>query len=141
MARCFWKQVRAMTGYKLPQLHQETWAQDLVDPSFCSEKAAATFLCRMWSLWMTRNQKRHGESEFLMIKAVQWAKDMAFDLWQLSHPVKDKREPKAVGQWQRPSPGRIKCNADASFLAKERRGATGVVLRDHEGRPCGGRAR
>jgi hypothetical protein len=33
-----------------------------------------------------------------------------------------------------------KCNVDASFIAEEGRGATGMVLRDEEGRACGGRA-
>lgn len=88
-----------------------------------------------------RNERRHGKPEIPMSKAIQWAKDTAFDLWQISHPVKDKKVKTASGsQWQRPNTGWIKCNVDASFNEEDRRGATGMVLRDHEGRPCGGRA-
>ena len=50
--------------------------------------------------------------------------------------------PKAVEHWRPPQQGWIKCNVDASFFAEEGRGASGAVLRDHEGRrPCGRRAR
>jgi hypothetical protein len=44
----------------------------------------------MWSLWMARNKRRHGEPEIPVWKVVEWIKNIAFDLWQLSHPIKDK---------------------------------------------------
>jgi hypothetical protein len=31
----------------------------------------------------------------------------------------------------------VKCNVDASFYDRDRTGALGVVLRDHDGRTCG----
>jgi hypothetical protein len=92
----------------------------------------------MWSLWMARNKRRHGEPGIPLRRAVEWAKDTAYDLWQLSHLIKDKGMSKAVEHWRRPQPGWIKCNVDASFFAEEGRGALGAVHRDHEGRPCGG---
>lgn len=141
VARCFWEQTRTLTGAKLPRLHRHTWAWDLIDPSCCSEQAAAIFLCGTWSLWMARNKRRHGEPSIPLRKAVEWTIDTAFDLWQLTHPIKHKGLPRVLQQWRPPLPGWTKCNVDASFIAEEGRGATGAVLRDQAGQVCGGRAR
>lgn len=125
MARNFWHQAKELTGVKLPQLHPHTWAKDLIDPRGCSEKSAATILCGMWSLWMARNKRRHSESSIPMRKAVEWARDTAYDLWQRLHPIKSKCTVRAVQKWQRTQPRWIKCNVDASFQVVDRRGATG----------------
>lgn len=140
-ARCFRARTRTLTGAKVPRLHSHTWARDLTDPRCCSEKDAAIFLCGMWSLWMARNKRRHGEASIPMKKAVEWTIDTAFDLWQIAHPIKQKGLPRAVQTWRPPPPGWTKCNSDAAFVEEEGRGATGVVLRDQDGRACGGRAR
>ena len=100
VARCFWEHTQGLTGAKLPRLHPHTWARDLIDPKCCSEKTAAIFLCGMWSLWMARNKRRHGELEVPMRRAVEWAKDTAFDLWQISHPIKGKGDSKGPMLWQ-----------------------------------------
>lgn len=118
---------------KLPKLHPQTWARDLVDPKFCTEKSAAIFLCGMWSLWMARNRRRHDDPELPVKIAVDWAVDTAYDLWQLEHPITQKMTPREKQHWRRPPPGWIKCNIDASFVGEEGRGATGVVLRDEAG--------
>jgi hypothetical protein len=41
----------------------------------------------MWALWMLRNKRRHGELSMTAQQVVYWAKDTAFDLWQLGHPL------------------------------------------------------
>ena len=61
-----------------------------------------------------------------MRKAIEWAWDIAYDLWQLLHPAKSEGVQRARQHWQRPQPGWIKCN---------------VVLRDHDGRCIAGRAK
>lgn len=91
---------------------------------------------------MARNQRRHGAHDCPVRIAVQWATDTAFDLWQLVHPVKCQRVTTRTGQhWQRPPERWIKCNVDASFPDGVCTGATGMVLRDYEGRSCGGKAK
>lgn len=72
VAKLFWDQVRLLTGVKVPLLHPLTWARDLVDPSVISEKDAAVIICGMWSLWMSRNKRRHGEDVVPIRVAVQW---------------------------------------------------------------------
>jgi hypothetical protein len=64
-------------------------------------------------------------------------KDTAFDLWQLSHPIKNKGPTRVLQHWKRPLPGWTKCNVDASFIAEEGHGATGMVLRDEGGEFAG----
>jgi hypothetical protein len=91
IAKNFWAEVKKLTSVKLPTLHPHTWAHDLVDPGLCPPRNAAIFLYGMWSLWMARNKRRHGEKVWPVQAAVQWVKDTAFDLWQVAHPTKEQR--------------------------------------------------
>jgi hypothetical protein len=43
--------------------------------------------------------------------------------------------------WERPATGWVKCNVDAAFYDGDRSAASGVVLRDQDGRTCGGTAK
>jgi hypothetical protein len=71
----------------------------------------------MWSLWMGRNKRRHGEASVPVQVAVKWVIDTAYDLWNFSHPPGEQRNVvQDHHHWQRPAPGIIKCNADASFF-------------------------
>jgi ribonuclease HI len=141
VAKSFWAEVKKLTGAKLPRLHPRSWAHDLVDPVLCSPKDAAIFLCGMWSLWMARNKQRHGEAAWPVRLAVQWVKDTSYDLWQLAHPPKiPKVVPTASQQWQNRLLGGSNAMS-AYFFEGNRTGATGVVLRDHDGQSYGGSAR
>ena len=51
------------------------------------EWSQALIIIGMYALWMQRNKRRHGEQSMLIKKAVEWAADMAFDLWQLAKPL------------------------------------------------------
>lgn len=74
--------------------------------------------------------------------SVRWATDTAFDLWQLSHPIKEPAPARRDQQsWRAPEAGWIKCNVDAAFQATNGTAASGLALRDYEGRVCGGRAK
>lgn len=79
VARAFWWKVKVFTGVKLPDLHPLTWARDIIDPKVCVPKDASVILCGMWSVWMSRNRRRHGEEEIPVRAAVWWAIDTAFD--------------------------------------------------------------
>jgi hypothetical protein len=78
-----------------------------------------------------------------MRKAIEWVRDTAYDLWQLLHPAKSEgvqRARQRIGSglsWD----GSNAINVDASFRAEDRRGTTGVVLRNHDGRCIAGRAK
>lgn len=86
----------------------------------------------MWSLWTSRNKRRHGEEPISVWRAVEWARDTAYDLWCLLHPEKEQKL-KMTCRWNKPPVGWYKCNADGAFSAADNTGATGVALRDHDG--------
>lgn len=91
---------------------------------------------------MARNRRRHGEEALPLKVAIQWAHDTAFDLWQMLHPVRTSRAQASSSEvWERPEPDWTKCNTDAAFFDRDRSAASGVILRDHFGRACGGRAK
>lgn len=75
MAKYCWDQAKVLTSVKVPRLHPLTWAHELVDPGFCSGKDAAVILCGMWTLWMARKKRQHGEEGVPMRVAMQWAKE------------------------------------------------------------------
>lgn len=139
VARQFWQYTKEINGVKLPKLHGLTWAHDLLQPDFCPRKEAAMILCGMCSLWMMRNQRRHGEVPIPIRQAVDWVRDTAYDLWHLLHPQKkDKMVQKPV--WRRPPEQWYKFNTDGAFFANEKNGTTGAVIRDQDGRFVAGRS-
>lgn len=127
----FWNQIKMMTGLKILELNPATWASDLLLPIW-PERDRALILCGMWALWQLRNNRRHGENGMSLHRAVTWAQDTAFDLWNLFKPdsVAGVREPP---KWKPPDPGVLKINTDAAFCAQTSKGATACVMRDHQG--------
>lgn len=94
---------------------------------------AAIIMCGMWSLWMMRNSRRHGEKVIPVREAVQWVWETSFDLWHKLHLEKEK-EPKPKPHWRKPDEGWIKCSVDGSFLQHDSTGSFAAVMRDHAGR-------
>lgn len=94
----------------------------------------------MWAVWTSRNKRKHGDQVLPVQITVQWAIDTAFDLWQIIHPEKNEVPTRRAPAWQRPPPGWVKCNVDAAFFGGIGAAATGMILRDAEGRSGGGKA-
>jgi hypothetical protein len=65
--------------------------------------------------------------------AVQWATDLAFDLWHISQTPTVTTQKIVDHRWERPTAGWLKCNVDVTFYAEQWQGATGGVLRDELG--------
>ncbi|KAF8653152.1 hypothetical protein HU200_062598 [Digitaria exilis] len=127
IARIFWEQTKDMTGVKLPFLHPDTWARDLLVMG--TPRDPAVICCGMWSLWTLRNKRRHGELGWSVREAVFWVRDTASDLWEILHPVRPEEVQRKERFWEKPNAGWIKCNVDATFSPESKRGATGMVLR------------
>jgi hypothetical protein len=77
---------------------------------------------------MARNDRRHDKVPLPVRIIVQWAVDIAFDLWQLVHPEKGKDAVANLKCWERPALGWTKCNVDAAFYDGDRSAATSVIL-------------
>jgi hypothetical protein len=56
------REVKNLTGCKLPQLHRDSWATDLLSGKFCSFEETIVFICGAWSMWSGRNARRHGRA-------------------------------------------------------------------------------
>ncbi|OEL23148.1 hypothetical protein BAE44_0015833, partial [Dichanthelium oligosanthes] len=133
VARELWAQMKVTTGVKIPSLHPVTWARDLLT-ELCSSRDRAMIICGMWALWMMRNNRRHGEQSMTTWQATTWARDTAFDLWQIMHPVKTAGGARDELKWQPPAPGWVKCNSDAAYYAESSsHGASACVIRDYQG--------
>lgn len=131
VARAFWAQTKELVGVKLPRLHQDSWAHDLLSDSVCSAKECAVIICGMWALWSLRKKRRHGEADWPLRQAVFWVSDTVFDLWQILHPQKEKPS-KPLEVWRLPGERWMKCNSDGAFYF-DGSGAIGFVLRDDRG--------
>ncbi|CAD6223899.1 unnamed protein product [Miscanthus lutarioriparius] len=94
----FWSQTRAATGLKIPNLNAETWATDLMS-ELCPKRDQAIIMCGMWAMWMMCNKRRHGELSMTVQQAVNWAKDTAFDLWQLGHQLSQPSRVHDITTW------------------------------------------
>jgi ribonuclease HI len=140
MALQFWQEIKLLTGVKLPKLHAHTWATDILRDDLCSGKERSLFTIGMYSLWMQRNKRRHGDSQVPVRNAVKWTVDMANDLWQITQSRQQVHPVLVRPTWQSPPFGWTKCNTDAAFYAGVNQGATGIVLRDSTGNFEGGRA-
>jgi len=75
VARMFWEEAKKITRVKVPCLRLESWAIDLMQDNVCPRKDRALIICGMWSLWMLRNKRRHGEVGMPIRQAVLWVCD------------------------------------------------------------------
>ena len=46
----FWREVKIITGVKLPSLHPFSWASDLLMDDMCTDKDRAILIIGMYSL-------------------------------------------------------------------------------------------
>jgi ribonuclease HI len=95
----------------------------------------------MWALWMMRNKCRHGEQGMTIHQAAVWARDTAFDLWQLAQKNEERKDDQLLLRWKLPDIGWSKVNTDAAFSLENKTGATACVIRDHQGSFRGAQAR
>jgi hypothetical protein len=130
VAKAFWEQTKAITGVKLPPLHHESWAHDLIEGRAGSKQSQPTILIGMYALWMQRNRRRHGEQALPVRVAVQWAIDLAFDLLQVGQSQTTPGRQEAMPRWEKPTAGWFKCNTDGAFYDRQWKGAIGAVLRN-----------
>lgn len=131
----FWRTAQEITGCKLPALHSETWTRDILSGELCSPNEAALIICGAWSLWSGRNARKHGKTRWNPTAAVQHVASMVEDLvvLQTENAVSLAKQSRRVS-WERPPHGWCKVNTDAAFHASSATGASGVVIRDADGK-------
>ncbi|TVT96895.1 hypothetical protein EJB05_57860, partial [Eragrostis curvula] len=130
-----------MTGIKLPNLCPRTWTLDILDDNICREKDRGIILCGMWSLWCSRNDRRHGKTPIEQRLAIDWAVDSCFHLMADRNPSTGFTERPTTEVWKRPPPGVLKINTDGAFSVDDGSGATGAVIRKSDGSFVAAKAR
>ncbi|KAF8730397.1 hypothetical protein HU200_016973 [Digitaria exilis] len=113
----FWRAAKEITGCKVPVLHPQTWARDILSSYLCSEKDPTIIVCGVWSLWSGRNNRRHGKVNRNTNAAVKHDATMIEDLICLQLPTQIKP---ARGRcpWQKLEVGWCKVNSDAAFVSE-----------------------
>lgn len=91
-AKVFWREIKLLTGAKLPSLHPISWASDILRDDVCTDKDRNLFIIGMYSLWIQRNKRKHGEQQTPLSSAVKWSVDTTFDLWELSRQKKGAKK-------------------------------------------------
>jgi hypothetical protein len=97
----------------------------------------------LWSLWKRRNLKLWQQHDESTAQVLARAKHVLED-WQLSQQMRTDgmflhssadtvRSSSSSFEWQRPNPGRFKCNVDASFSPSANKVGVGMCIRDSAG--------
>ena len=131
LAAIFWDKLKSLTGVKLPRLHPGTWTRDLFENACCPEADRGIILCGMWSLWCSRNDRRHGKAPINPCLAINWALETCLHL-SSEFEKGEIRRPRA-DKWSPPFQGALKINSDGAFSLDHSTGATGAIVRDSSG--------
>lgn len=118
---------------KLPVLHPESWAFDLVEGSRVEAQDTCVLLCGMWSIWNARNYRRHEGKDKSLKYCVQWAVDTAFDLWRTGAEAGRIISPKPMDCWRPPDSDVVMVNVDGAFQRETNHGASAAIMRDKSG--------
>lgn len=133
----FWRTAHEITGLQVPTLHQATWTRDVLSGDFCTPSEAALIICGAWSLWSGRNARKHGKDRWNPQAAVRHVAAMVEDFMclQMSKPGGPLPERQVRRcKWEAPPQGWVKVNSDAAFHTSSASGASGVIIRDREGK-------
>jgi len=101
VARLFWQHIREAAGVKVLVQNELTWAVDLLS-NLHPRRDQAVIMCGMWALWMMRNKRQHGELLMPIHQAVIWARDTAYDLWQLRQQPTQQENRREVPRRKKP---------------------------------------
>lgn len=122
-----------MTGVKIPALHPNSWASDIIEGKMVIERDASIIvLCGVWAVWSERNARHHGEKGRHVMTSVKWTVDLALDL-TVAGDEGITKSPRARAQWKPLDQDVLKISVDACFIEELHQGSTGVGVKDHAG--------
>ena len=117
-AKRFWEEACAWFGLRLPRLHLDSWARDILcDPRFTDDDRAKVTTI-MWSIWHSQNRIKHGEEGRDPIATIRATKE-AIALLHLPH--KDTLVLQGFG-WRPPDDGFVKITTNGALNLADGRG-------------------
>jgi len=84
-------------------------------------------MCGMWSLWRSRNDRRHGKIPINPGKALAWVIETCYQLIS-GKQINSQTMSRQVKHWQLPGEVTVKINVDGAYHHKSNSGATRVVM-------------
>ena len=124
-ARRFWEEARLLFDIRLPRLHPNIWARDILcEPSF-TEKDRATIITVMWAIWMSHNRRTHDQENIDPVSSVRRIRE---DLALLDIP-RQVFIPLPGHGWRPPEEAYIKINTDAAIRFDTASAGLGGVAR------------
>jgi outer membrane protein assembly factor BamB len=90
-------------------------------------------MCGMWSLWNSRNDRRHGKNAINPKLTIDLAVDVCFQLLSDGLQCYEQASGQKLEHYKTPPSGFLKVNTDGAYSASNAVGATGVVIRSDDG--------
>jgi hypothetical protein len=123
-AKRFWDEATTLLDVRLPRLHPQTWAKDILcEPQF-TDRERAKIITVMWSIWHSRNIWKPDDGitdHVFSVKATREA------LALLEFPRQQEVLP--GHGWRPPDEGYVKINTYGSINSAEGNGGAGGVAR------------
>ena len=124
-AQAFWNEAQSWFSFRLPRLHPDTWARDILcDAQFTNQRRAA-IISIMWSIWHSRNRLTHDREGVNPAFSVRRVKE---DLALLDIPLPHAAILPGHG-WRSPESDWMKINTDGETDAVSGNGGVGGLVR------------
>jgi hypothetical protein len=127
-AKMFWEAAKTILCLKLPRLHPETWAPDILCESFFSEKEKAMIITVMYQIWTSRNNVTHGEKSYEPSKTMEFVKGTIIAL-EMPQDQSTLKSPRPDCKWKEAPRGIIKFNSDGAIQSSSGMAGVGIVAR------------
>ena len=124
-AQAFWTEVREWFDFRLPRLHPDTWARDILCDEQFSEQRRAEIISIMWSIWHSRNRLTHDRDGLDPVFSVRRIKE---DLTLLDIPRQHAAILPGHG-WRPQEAGWLKINTDGAIDVDRGNGGAGGIVR------------
>jgi ribonuclease HI len=130
-AQLFWTAAKDAFNLKLPNLHPETWAEDVLTEVSFQNLDREMAISLMASIWDSRNKWSHDDHGFDPKSTVEFISETLV-LLQGFKSKKGKAK-KPLCTWKAPPVGVVKLNSDGAIRIAEGLAASGGVARDGDG--------
>jgi hypothetical protein len=128
--KLLWEELKQTVSTRIPPLHPNSWAADLVDGTVLQKSEASMVLCGTWAICTERNNRRHGEGQRPIKESIRWVIETSFDLSKLGREKMSK--PRVKEKWEPQNHDCLKINTDARLVEANNEGCTGLVVRDDQ---------
>jgi hypothetical protein len=128
-ANILWEAAKTILLLKLPRLHPDTWASDILCEQFFTERERSMIITIMYQIWTSRNNVTHGENGYEPLKTM--LEIVRETLLSLEMP---REQTKLKGlrpncKWQEAPSDVIKINSDGAIQLSLGMAGSGIVAR------------